>query len=304
MSDEDTYIQNYLNQNQHIEDFWLEVPYNNYGSRGFVDAVMTWEPAADDEAQFYEIIEVKSEAAIREATGANEIIRQIKKMAAYFIDGQEKEIVDTENHRFRLDVISSEYTQQHLLNNFDLYESVHDSEPGLTPSMSVRLVSEDGLKKTSLPGLKDWSEDWEGADVDVRNPDVPSPISLIDDRKEPEDETFCYRHGLSKRRSKPMFKLGGQHYVSEPGYRLFYCPKCIVETLASHLDNPWEIIDGFGGLQKTAFAMMLRPAMESGNISDAPGGEEMWREVEGESDAVQHMEGEMLEQYQEGIADD
>jgi len=299
MSEEDKYIQNYLNQNQHIEDFWLEAPYNSYGSRGFVDAVMSWEPAGDDEPHFYEIVEVKSEAAIREATGANEIIRQVNKMAAYFIEGQEEDIVDTENHRFRLDIIDTEYTRQHLVDNFELYKSVHDEDSDLTPGISVRLVSQEGLTRTSLHNLKDWAEDGEFGDVDIRNPDIPSPISLIDDRKEPEDETFCYRHGLGKRRSKPMFKLGGQHYVAKAGYKLFYCPKCVVEILASNSDSPWETIHRFGGLQETALWMLTAPAVESEDISDVFGGKGMWKEVDGESEAVEHMEGEMLERYQE-----
>jgi len=302
MSDEDKYIQNYLNQNQHIEDIWLEVPYNSYGSRGFVDAVMSWEPAGDDEPRFYEIVEVKSEAAIREATGANEIIRQVNKMAAYFIDGQEEEIVETENHQFRLDVIDTGYTRRHLLENFDLYESVHD--PGLTPGISVRLVSQEGMTRTSLHNLKDWVEDEGFGDVDIRNPDNLSPISLIDERKEPEDETFCYRHGLGKRRFKPMFKLGGQHYVAKAGYRLFYCPKCIVEGLASNTDSPWEIIHRLGGLQETALWTITAPAVESEDVSDLFGGDEMWKEVDSESEAVEHMEGEMLEVYQEDSTDE
>jgi len=301
MSKEDQYIQSYLNQHQHIEDFWLEVPYNSYGSRGFVDAVMAWQPADDEEPRFFEIIEVKSEAAIREATGANEIIRQVNKMAAYFIEGQEEEIVDTENHRFRLDIVDTEYTRKHLLENLDLYESVHDEDSELKPGIGVNLVSQEGLKQTSLHNLKDWLDSGDFGSVDIRNPDIPSPISLIDERKEPQDETFCYRHGLGKRRVKPMFKLDGQHYVAKAGYKLFYCPKCVVEILAQNSDSPWETIHRFGGLNKTALWMLHAPAVKSGDISDVFGGEDMWKEVSDPSGATEHMEGEMLKEYQEAV---
>nr|WP_176705248.1 hypothetical protein [Halobacterium sp. GN101] len=288
MSNEDRYIQNYLNLNNYIADYWLEVPYNEYGSRGFADAVFAWEPRGADEQQFYEIVEVKSETAIREATGANEIIRQVQKMAAYFIDGQEDDIVDTEHHRFRLDIIDTEFNRKHLLDNYQLYQSIHDENLELTPGISVNLVSQEGQKKTSLHNLKEWIEDDSELPLDLRNPNRPSPISLLDERKEPEDEVFCHRHGRQKLSFKPVFKIGGQHYVAKEGYQLFYCPTCLLEVFSLDSDNPFEVVHELGGMQAAALQMMAAPAIKSGDMEDIPGSEKIWREIDSPEAASNH----------------
>lgn len=196
---------------------------------------------------------------------------------------------------------NTEYTRKHLLENFELYKSIQDEDSDLTPGISVRLVSQEGLTQTPLHNLKDWVENERFGAIDIRNPNIPSPISLIDERKEPEDETFCYRHELEKRRFKPMFKLGGQQYVAKAGYKLFYCPQCVGDIVASNSDSPQETIHRFGGLQETALWILTAPAVESGDVSDVFGGERMWKEVEDKSEAVEHMEGDMLKKYQEGI---
>lgn len=294
MSDEDRYIRNYLNQNPHIENYHLEVPYNQYGSRGFVDAVFSWEPSGDGEPTFYEIVEVKSEAAIREATGANEIIRQVQKMAAYFIEGQETEIVDTENHIFRLDIIDTEHNRQHLLENYDLYQSIHDENGDLTPRISVQLVSQKGETQTTFHNLKEWIEEWDGQAVDIRNPDNPSPISLLDWRKEPEGEMFCHRHGQQKCQQKPVFKANGQRYVAEYGYRLFWCSDCLIEILSQQTDDPFSIIHELGGFGQTILYMMTKGVKEEG-LSAVIGGEDFWVEIDDIDEAENYRRGDEVD---------
>jgi hypothetical protein len=142
-SKEDEYIRNYIDQNPSIADYHLEVPYNYYGSRGFVDAVFEWDW---EEEPTYGIFEVKSEDAIREATGSNEIIRQMQKMSSYFYEGQKKVIVDNKNHFFRLDIIDTEYNRQHLLDNFELYQSMSDGHEVVSPRNTVQLVSQDATR--------------------------------------------------------------------------------------------------------------------------------------------------------------
>jgi len=288
MSVEDKYIKNHLKQRDEIDDYWLEVPYNQYGSRGFVDAVFSWEPQGQSEETFYEIIEVKSEAAIRGATGANEVIRQAQKMAGYFIEGQESEIVDTENHKFRLDIIDSEYNREHLLENLELYSSIHDDDGDLTPAFRVNLVSEDGFHQCSLNNLSEWLDSYGVGHLDARHPDAVMPISLLDGDKEPESETFCHRHGLEKRKTKPTFKLNDRYHIAKGDYKLFYCPKGIIEVFSSKEELSPKQIDRLGGMQAAAVWMLTAGVVESGDLSDAPGGEDMWESFDSRKELAEY----------------
>lgn len=129
---------------------------------------------------------------------------------------------------------------------------------------------------TSLHNLERWAEDEDAGAVDIGNPQALSPWSLIDPGKEPEGETFCHRHGIEKHRFKPMVKLQGQYHVAQPGFMLFYCPKCMVELLSSAGGDAREIIDKNGGFEKTVLAMLTQSAGESGDVSELPGGPDMW----------------------------
>lgn len=60
----------------------LEEPYGGDGGRGVADAyVRVHTPVPEDF-----LVELKSDAAIRHATGANEILRQFRRMERYFYD--------------------------------------------------------------------------------------------------------------------------------------------------------------------------------------------------------------------------
>ncbi|AFK21402.1 hypothetical protein E6P09_16510 (plasmid) [Haloferax mediterranei ATCC 33500] len=66
----------------------LEEPYDHYGNRGVADVyirVRTPEPVDY-------LIELKADAAIRHATGANEILRQYRRMERYFYKDNEHHI--------------------------------------------------------------------------------------------------------------------------------------------------------------------------------------------------------------------
>lgn len=66
----------------------LEEPYDHYGNRGVADVyvrVRTPEPVDY-------LIELKSDAAIRHATGANEILRQYRRMERYFYKDDEHQV--------------------------------------------------------------------------------------------------------------------------------------------------------------------------------------------------------------------
>ncbi|KAB1189994.1 hypothetical protein GJR96_17635 [Haloferax sp. MBLA0076] len=69
-------------------DIHLEEPYDHYGNRGVADVyvrVRTPEPVDY-------LIELKADAAIRHATGANEILRQYRRMERYFYKDDEHDI--------------------------------------------------------------------------------------------------------------------------------------------------------------------------------------------------------------------
>ncbi|ELZ59578.1 MULTISPECIES: hypothetical protein [unclassified Haloferax] len=66
----------------------LEEPYDHYGNRGVADVyvrVRTPEPVDY-------LIELKADAAVRHATGANEILRQYRRMERYFYKDDEHAI--------------------------------------------------------------------------------------------------------------------------------------------------------------------------------------------------------------------
>jgi hypothetical protein len=106
-------------------DDWDEVEveshYNYYGDRGVADLY-----AADDKGQIH-IYEIKSEAALDEVTGANEIIRQFNQMQEYYFR-DESNTRPTGTAIFFLAFYPTERTVAHLRENFEMYESAcgHD----------------------------------------------------------------------------------------------------------------------------------------------------------------------------------
>jgi hypothetical protein len=63
----------------------LEEPYDHYGNRGQVDAYVQ----VRDGPRVDYLLELKADAAVREATGANEILRQFRRMERYFYKDDE-----------------------------------------------------------------------------------------------------------------------------------------------------------------------------------------------------------------------
>lgn len=100
-------------------DYELEVHpeahYNHYGNRGAADLFVQ---EGDGGSHVYEL---KSEFAIEEASGANEIIRQFNKMREFFFPGSSHE--PENNVMFELCFTPSERTLRHLSENAALYHS-------------------------------------------------------------------------------------------------------------------------------------------------------------------------------------
>jgi len=110
-------------------DIHLEVSYNHYGESGVVDLVM--------ENYDIHIIELKSDAAIKEATGANEIIRQFNRHRKYFFEGSTHSPRD--NTTFELCFAPTPTCLKHIIDNWSLYATVLTNEP--TDMQIKRLLS-------------------------------------------------------------------------------------------------------------------------------------------------------------------
>lgn len=112
-------------ENTKIElNIYPEAHYNHYGERGSVDLFVeqNYSPTYIDG----KVIELKSESAVREATGANEIIRQFNKMRENFFRGSSHDY-PTEIS-FELCFTPNKYNIRYLSNNIGLYQSTIDNK--------------------------------------------------------------------------------------------------------------------------------------------------------------------------------
>lgn len=121
----------------------VEVHYNHYGDRGVVDLVISDIENAGDKGTLY-VYELKSESALRSATGANEIIRQFNRQRDYFVDGSDYNESDYYSISHQLVFFATSQTVAHLQDHAELYETVVDrSLNGEDSTVSVRHPSVD-----------------------------------------------------------------------------------------------------------------------------------------------------------------
>lgn len=97
-----------------------EEHYNHYGDRGVVDLYCV---TGEWSGHLYE---VKSESAVRCATGANEIIRQFNRMRQHFYPGTDHP-VPLDVH-FELCFTPTAYNARHLLENADMYAQAVEND--------------------------------------------------------------------------------------------------------------------------------------------------------------------------------
>lgn len=90
-----------------------EEHYNHYGDRGAVDLYCV------TGTSYGHLYEIKSESAVRHATGANEIIRQFNRMRQHFYPGTEHSVPVSVH--FELCFTPTTYNVQHLTENADMY---------------------------------------------------------------------------------------------------------------------------------------------------------------------------------------
>lgn len=99
---------------------FVEVSYNNYGTRGIVDLFI-------EDTNETQIIELKSPSAIESSTGANEIIRQFNKMRKNFFSGDEPFPAPLDNNTFILGFAPTSTCIKHLLENWEIYLSARQT---------------------------------------------------------------------------------------------------------------------------------------------------------------------------------
>ena len=124
-------------------EFHPEVGYNDYGDKGVVDLVVeSWATVHDiyeekagrwlaskrlqkhkGDVEVLTVIEVKSEYAVNESTGANELIRQFKRHQDHFFAGSDYNHADWHAVEFYLIFAETQETQRHVAQNWRMYAS-------------------------------------------------------------------------------------------------------------------------------------------------------------------------------------
>jgi len=103
----------------------LEEPYDHYGNRGQLDVYVR----SHDTPRVDHLIELKADAAVRRATGANEVLRQFRRAERYFYRGSDhavrRRLGRTEpGVRLLLLFAPTATCVEHVAEHASLYESV------------------------------------------------------------------------------------------------------------------------------------------------------------------------------------
>lgn len=127
-----------------------EEHYNHYGDRGVADLfVDQTDHHPLGSSQF--VYEVKSERALKESTGANEILRQFNRMRKFFFKGTDH--TPRNDVFYRLLFIPTDQTLRHIIENYSIYTEVVDvggvERQGNTHRTQICLLS----SKTSTVGF-------------------------------------------------------------------------------------------------------------------------------------------------------
>lgn len=127
-------IENYQKRD-HIRIIEPEAHYDHYGHRGWPDLFAVF-LRPDEGLVEYHLIEVKSEYAVKAATGANEIIRQFNQMRRYFYEDDRHHVMLPEFESreivlvFELTFIPTEHTVSHIFSNKRMYtEAITSDSP-------------------------------------------------------------------------------------------------------------------------------------------------------------------------------
>lgn len=129
-------------------EIYPEQHYQHFGWRGIADLFV-------DSLVWDEVYEIKSDFAVKSASGANEIIRQASKMSKYFFKDDFHDISGLTVYYYLIFELS-ERTLNHLVKNVYMYaewagkEEVPD-EVAMNESLSVLVASARGEELYKLP---------------------------------------------------------------------------------------------------------------------------------------------------------
>jgi len=133
----------------------LEEPYDHYGNRGQVDVYVR----TRDGPRVDHLIELKADAAVRRATGANEVVRQFRRMEGYFYRGSDhglrRRLGRTEpGVRLLLLFAPTVACVEHVADHASLYESVEPTTRVEGVDADRRVAFLVGLEAAQTGGLR------------------------------------------------------------------------------------------------------------------------------------------------------
>jgi len=106
----------------------IESHYNHYGSRGVVDLATRLTGKSDFRVTpTVRVYEIKSTHAVKQATGANEILRQFNKHRKYYFEDDSNDC-GAEN-TFELVFIPTKTTVKHVYDNYEVYLAAQKQMP-------------------------------------------------------------------------------------------------------------------------------------------------------------------------------
>lgn len=117
----------------HVRIIEPEAHYDHYGKQGWPDLYVVFNRIPENLIEHH-LIEVKSEHAVRQATGANEIIRQFNQMRWYFFEDDRRNVHQPRSEYedvvlvFELTFIPTEYNILHLFDNKEIYNQAITSD--------------------------------------------------------------------------------------------------------------------------------------------------------------------------------
>ena len=106
-------------------EIYPEAHYHHYGNSGVADLYVYFNNSQGGPKRGH-VFEIKSESAVRNATGANEIIRQFNQLREFFFLGSEYEVPNEID--FELCFLPTQYNMNHILENEAMYATTVQHE--------------------------------------------------------------------------------------------------------------------------------------------------------------------------------
>ena len=118
-------------------EIYPEAHYHHYGNSGVADLYI-YSNNSQGAPKRGHVFEIKSESAVRNATGANEIIRQFNRMREFFFLGSEHEIPNKID--FELCFLPTRSNIKHVLENEAMYAATVQNEVSRENSPDVSFL--------------------------------------------------------------------------------------------------------------------------------------------------------------------